>query len=160
MKTKTIHQTVTFACTPHEFYEIIMDSKKHTAFMIDPAKMSRKVGGKFTAAGGYIQGKNLKLVKDKKIVQLWRGGDFPEGHMSTVTFELQKVATGTKLVFTHEGVPMENYKSINSGWKTYYWDKIKKGLAGLKAKSTWKFCSRKHIYMGPRCRVCWKGARK
>jgi len=125
MKTKTIRQTVTFACTPHEFYEIIMDSKKHMLHMGDPAKISRKVGGKFMASGGYIEGKNLELVKDTKIVQSWRGSDFPKGHMSTVTFELKKVKAGTKLIFTHEGVPEKNYKNIDSGWKTYYWNKIK-----------------------------------
>ncbi len=135
MKTKTIRQTVIFSCTPHEFYEIIMDSKKHSFYTGDEAKMSRKEGGEFIAAAGYIEGKNLKLVKDKMIVQSWRGGDFPEGHMSKVVFELKKDKTGTKLTFTHEGVPEKNYKNINTGWKTYYWDKIKAKLANPKHKS-------------------------
>ena len=83
---KSIHQSVTFSASPHEVYELLMDSKKHAAFSGEAASISRKVGGKIKAYGDYIEGKNLELEADKKIVQLWRASDWPKGQYSTVTF--------------------------------------------------------------------------
>src|SRR5271157_5085266 len=97
MKTKTIRQTVEFKVVPHEVYEALMNSKKHSEFSGEEAKISRKVGGKNSAYSGYIDGKNVKLVADKKIVQKWRGSDWPESHYSIATFEMKKIPGGTKL---------------------------------------------------------------
>ena len=126
MKTKTIKQIVNFNTTPHEVYEALMDSKKHTEFTVASAKISRKVGGKFTAYDGYIEGTNLELALGKKIVQKWRGSDWPKRHYSVATFLLQKIKTGTKLKFVQTGVPDEQYKPISHGWHEHYWDKMKR----------------------------------
>ena len=72
---KVIHQTVTLKVPPHEVYEALMDSRKHAAFTGGKAKISRAVGGKFSAYDNYIAGKNVDLVPDKKIVQDWRAVD-------------------------------------------------------------------------------------
>src|SRR6266498_3601 len=55
MRTKTIRQSVTFNVVPHEVFEALMDSKKHAKFTGAPAKISRKIGGKFMAHGDYIE---------------------------------------------------------------------------------------------------------
>lgn len=128
VKTKTIKQTATFKALPHEIYEMLMDSKLHSKFTEAKANISRKVGGKFTAYDGYIQGKNLELVKDRKIVQAWREPDFPKNHWSTVTYLLSRNGNGTKLSFTHSGVPLSEYKDIKKGWREFYWEKIKAQL--------------------------------
>jgi activator of HSP90 ATPase len=121
MGTKTIRQSATFKTGPHAIYEMLMDSRKHRQFTGEKAAISRKVGGKFTAYDGYISGINLELVKDKKIVQSWRGSDWPEGHFSRVTYSLKKVAGGTRLAFRQSGVPDKHYKGIRQGWIDYYW---------------------------------------
>jgi activator of HSP90 ATPase len=100
MKTKKIKQTVTFKSPPSEIYELLMESEKHSIITGAEAKISRKVGGKISAYEGYITGKNVELVEDKKIVQKWRASDWPDGHYSEVTFELKKIKSGTKLIFT------------------------------------------------------------
>ena len=128
MKTKTIKQTAVFKVSPHEVYEALMDSKKHSEFSGEDAKISRKVGGSFSAYSGYAVGKNLKLVADKKIVQSWRGSDWPEGHYSTATFKLKKIPGGTKLIFTQTDVPEEFYADVSDGWKEFYWKKMKEML--------------------------------
>ena len=125
MKTKTIHQSVTFKASPHDVYEALMDSKKHSKFTGFKASISREVGGKINAYGGYIEGVNVKLVPDKNIVQKWRGSDWPDEHYSTVTFELKKSGKGTKLIFTQIDVPEEHYEPVNKGWVEHYWDKMK-----------------------------------
>lgn len=128
IKTKTVKQVILFRGAPHELYEMIMDSKKHAGFSGSSAKMSRKVGAAFAAYGGWIKGKNLKLIPDRLIVQSWRGTDWPKNHYSKVMFLFTKTKTGTKLTFSQTGVPAEKYVHINKGWREQYWAKIKKLL--------------------------------
>lgn len=128
MKTKTIKQKVTFKANQIDVYEVLMDSKKHSVFSGGKAKISRKVGGKFSAYDGYATGKNIELVPGQKIVQTWHASDWEEDVISTVTFELQPIKTGTELIFTHEGVPAEHSKSIAQGWKDFYWAPMKELL--------------------------------
>ncbi len=122
---KTIRQIVNFQATPHEVFEALMDSKKHCAFTSSKVSISRKVGGKFSVYDNYATGKNLILIKDKKIVQTWRASDWPNGHFSKVTFLLTKTKTGTKLTFTQQGMPEDQYKEISKGWYDFYWNPIK-----------------------------------
>ena len=128
MKTKTIQQSVTFKMSPHEVYEALMDSRKHSKFTGDKAKISRKVGGAFTAYDGYIEGVNLELVPDIKIVQSWHGTDWPKGHYSRVIFSLEEVSSGTRLTFTQTGVPEQHYYEISQGWQDYYWTPMRELL--------------------------------
>ncbi|MDP3046965.1 MAG: SRPBCC family protein [Chloroflexota bacterium] len=126
---KIIRQVVTFEASPHEVYEALMDSKKHSAFTGDQASISRQVGGSIQAGDGYISGTNLELIPDQKIVQAWRGSDFPEGVMSKATFSLKDVDGGTRLTFTHSGVPDELFDSIKNGWVEFYWQPLAAWLA-------------------------------
>lgn len=128
MKTKTIRQTVTFKASPHAVYEALMDSRKHARFTGAKARISRKVKGRFTAYDGYIEGVHLNLVPDKKIVQSWRGSDWPEGHFSRATFLLKKTKSGVRLTFTQSRVPVQHYRDISQGWRDYYWKPIKEML--------------------------------
>jgi activator of HSP90 ATPase len=126
---KVIRQSVTFEATPHEIYEMLMDSRKHAKFTGERASISRKVGGKIMASDGYITGTNLELDPDKKIVQAWHASDWPADHVSRVTFCLVAVKHGTRLIFTHRGVPDEYHESIKQGWIDYYWIPMKAQLA-------------------------------
>jgi activator of HSP90 ATPase len=123
---KIIRQQVTFAATPHAVYEALMDSRKHARFTDARARISRKIGGVITAYGGYITGTNLTLVPDRKIVQSWHAADWPEGHLSTVTFNLKPIPGGTRLTFSHRDVPPEQVEEISQGWKDNYWEPMKR----------------------------------
>jgi activator of HSP90 ATPase len=125
VKTKSIKQVVIFKASPEEVYETLMDSKRHSAFSGGKAKISRKAGGTFNAYDGWIEGKNVKIVPNKIIVQKWRGEDWPKAHYSVATFKLEKKGTGTKLTFTQKDVPLDKVKDITSGWKEHYWNKMK-----------------------------------
>lgn len=129
---KTIKQIVVIKASPEQVYDALMESKKHVAFTHDKAKISKKVDGKFSAYGRYITGKNLELIRGKKIYQSWHASDWPEGWNSKVTFIFDKIKEGTKdstrLTFTHEGVPSEYYESIKKGWIDFYWDPLKEYL--------------------------------
>lgn len=124
---KTIEQTVTFKASPHDVYEALMDSEKHTKFTGAKASISREVGGAFTAYDGALSGTILELVADTKIVQSWRGSDegWVPGHYSTATFSLEAIDGGTRLSFVQTGVPEQRFEQISQGWHTYYWPKMK-----------------------------------
>lgn len=128
MKTKDIKQSVLFKASPKEIYNALMDSKKHSKFTGDTAKIGKKVGDTFTAYGGYIEGKNLELIPEKKIIQSWRAEDWEAGYYSIATFKLTKVKSGTKLDFTHKGVPENQLKDIKQGWIDFYWTPMKELL--------------------------------
>ncbi len=128
MKTKTINQTVTFNATPHEVYEMLMDSKKHAELVGASARITKKVGAKFSIYDGEIEGENLELVPDKKIVQSWRYNDWPESHFSKATFLLEESGGGTKLTFTQTDVPENKYEDVAQGWHDYYWQPMKEIL--------------------------------
>ena len=128
--TRTIEQTVTFKASPHDVYESLMDSAKHSEFTGAKARISREVGGAFTAYDGALSGTNLELVADTKIVQSWRGSDegWVPGHYSTATFSLEAIDSGTRLNFVQTEVPEQSFEQINHGWQNYYWLKMKEFL--------------------------------
>jgi activator of HSP90 ATPase len=129
MATRTIKQTAVIkGATPADIYGTLMDSQRHGALSGQPAKVSTRVGGKWSV-GHDLEGKNLKLTKDKRIVQTWRANGWPKGTYSKATFALSKAASGTRITFTQTGVPSEAYKEISSGWKAYYWAPLRKQFA-------------------------------
>jgi len=128
METKTIQQLATFGAPPMDIYEMLMDSKKHAALSGEPAALSRKVGGSFTAWGNHISGFNLALRPGHKIVQAWRTLDWPADHYSIAIFELNAVDGGTKLNFTQIGVPAHRFEGHCRGWTQTYWTPMKEIL--------------------------------
>ena len=129
MANKTLKQTRTFNAPAKDVYEMLMDSKKHSKLTGATAKISTKEGGKFTAHNGWASGENVELKPGKKIVQTWRGMEWPEGHYSRTTYSFASAGRGkTKLTFTQSGIPEEMYDHIKQGWIDHYWDKIAKTL--------------------------------
>ena len=130
VKVLTIRQTASFAAEPAVVYEMIMDEAKHAAFTGAPASISREKLGTFSAHGGYCTGVHMELIEGKRIVQTWRGSDWPEGHFSIATFDFEAVPGGTDLTFTQVGVPEMHYVGIESGWNEHYWQPMKEMLEG------------------------------
>jgi activator of HSP90 ATPase len=125
----SVHHEVTFAAKPAEVYEALMDSRRHAAFSGVPAKISRVEGGAFHCYDGSIEGRNVELREGSRIVQAWRIADWDDGIYSIVRFELSKTKTGTQLVFDHTGIPEAARDGIEDGWKSHYWEPIRKYLS-------------------------------
>ena len=123
---KTIRQSVTLKATPEEIFEVLLDSRKHAKLTGSAAKIDRAVGGTFSAYDGYIEGKNVEIVRNKRILQLWRGSDWPPGHYSRASFVFHKISGGTHLSFRQSNVPDGQYKSIKQGWIDFYWEPMRK----------------------------------
>jgi uncharacterized protein YndB with AHSA1/START domain len=126
MKTRTIRQSVFLPASPEVVFDTLMTVKGHSGFSGAPARISRKVGATFNVWGGYIHGKNLELIRGKKIVQSWRPSEesWPEDYYSTVSFTLAPVKGGTRLTFIHSGVLADHAGHLASGWKKSYWDPL------------------------------------
>jgi uncharacterized protein YndB with AHSA1/START domain len=92
--TPVIQQTVRFRATPELLFEMYVDPRKHSAFTGMPARVSRKVNGKFTAFGGAIFGKNLLVVPGKRIVQLWRANHWKKEDSSILILTFSHVTGG------------------------------------------------------------------
>jgi activator of HSP90 ATPase len=127
---QTINQTVIFSASPHEVFEALMDEKIHTRFTASAAKISRQVGGTFTAYDGYISGKNIELIPDRQIVQEWRAVDWEPQQTSLITFKFSVVPEGTQLVFTHSGLPEGSEDDFAQGWIDNYWNPMRNMFAG------------------------------
>jgi uncharacterized protein YndB with AHSA1/START domain len=128
VNTKTIRQTVRFPASPRTVYELLMDSRKHAALSGEPARISRRVGGTFTAWGCHISGINLVLKPGRRIVQAWRATGWWPDHYSIVVFDIKKTPRGSTLTFTQIGVPPHRYSGHNRGWIEAYWTPMKEAL--------------------------------
>jgi len=124
---KIIEEEIIIRCSPHEIYEAFMDSKKHSKFTESKVKISREIGGSFSIYEGSINGKNIELIQDKKIVQTWRSEDenWPKGYYSTITLILEPVNNGTLIKFKQVDIPESSCESIKEGWDLFYWDPLK-----------------------------------
>jgi activator of HSP90 ATPase len=125
MNDKTIVQLAVFEAGARRVYDALMNPIRHSKFTGDKATVNARVGGGFTAYGGYITGSFLEIDPGKKTVQRWRAADWPEGVFSTVTIELQEKRGVTTLHFTQEGVPEEFAEAIAQGWHDFYWDRLR-----------------------------------
>jgi activator of HSP90 ATPase len=126
---KAIEQSVRFSATPEELFEMYLDSKKHSASTGGAAVMSRKVGGKFTAWHGQLNGKNLLIVKNRMIVQEWRSSQWKASDLpSILTLTFSKAPGGGQVDLTHVNVPEHDHAGVTKGWKKYYWEPWKKYL--------------------------------
>ena len=128
---KTIKQKVRFKAAPRIVYELLADSRKHSAVTGGKASISRKVGGRFSADANGSTGINVDLVPARRIVQAWRDERFPEGIFSMVTVNLTASGDGgTELVLTHRGVPKDLIPRTEQVWRDQYWNKMKAYLRG------------------------------
>ncbi len=92
------------------------------------AVMSDQVGAKFELWDGDMFGTNAEVIANKKLVQDWFGGDWPEP--SKVTFNLSEKDGVTEVELVHENLPDKEASDFESGWRNYYLGSIKKMLEG------------------------------
>ena len=138
---ESVHQETNFKASRKPVYEALTDAKQFDQIIQlsgviqsmrlgdKPAEISREVGGAFTLFGGYITGRHVELMPNKRIVQTWRAGKWAPGVYSIAKFELVEQGSGTKVVFDHTGFPKGEAEVLASGWKAHYWEPLEKLLA-------------------------------
>jgi activator of HSP90 ATPase len=138
---EAIHQEPLIKASAKRIYEALTDAKQFDKIIQlsgvmqsmhlgdKPAEISHEVGGPFALFGGYITGRHVELVANKRIVQAWRTGAWPQGVYSIARFELVEDGAATKIVFDHAGFPKGEAEHLASGWNEHYWEPLEKLLA-------------------------------
>jgi activator of HSP90 ATPase len=138
---EAIHQEAVFKASLKRVYEALTDTKQFDKVIQlsgvrqsmppggKPTEISREVGGAFTLFGGYITGRHIELLPDKRIVQAWPVGSWDPGVYSIAKFELAEHGSGTRIVFDHTGFPKGDAEHLAAGWKEHYWEPLEKFLA-------------------------------
>ena len=123
---KTIKKAYIIAAPISEVWSALVDTLIIDEWGGGPSQMDDKVGTKFQLWGGDIHGKNLEVIKEKKLVQEWFGGDWPKP--SVVTFILKVQDNKTILELEQSNVPDEEVDDIDQGWDDYYLGPLKEML--------------------------------
>jgi len=138
---EAIHQEVTFPAGAKRLYEALTGASQFQKMELlsaamksidetsHPAMINREPGGSFSLFGGYIVGRQIELVPDRRIVQAWRTENWGPGIYSVVRFEFDEHDGTTKLVFDHAGFPAGLAGHLASGWYANYWEPLKKLVA-------------------------------
>jgi len=89
------------------------------------ASISERIGDIFNASDGYIEGKNLELDPNKRILQSWRTSQFEEHEEdSKIEILLNEVDGQTELVLHHTCLP-ESGEHYKEGWINHYFEPMK-----------------------------------
>jgi activator of HSP90 ATPase len=122
MPQPAIIQSVKFSFPPATLFEMYMDSAKHTAATGQPAKISRRAGGRFTAFGGALWGRNLLIIPNQMIVQAWRSTGWKRGDSDSIlVLQFSKAPGGSQVDLVHVNVPVQDHQGVTKGWEKYYW---------------------------------------
>jgi activator of HSP90 ATPase len=124
-----IKQSVTIKTTPDHLYKALMSAKEFSKLTGAPAEIANDEGGAFSCFGGQITGRHIELSPNKRIVQAWRAGPWPEGVYSIVRFEIGKSGASTKIELEHTGYPDGAEEHLESGWRKMYWEPLKAHLS-------------------------------
>ncbi len=122
---RPVHHEVDLPATPRDVFDAYLDSRRHARITGGPAKMGRREGERFSA-GDYISGFNLEIVPARRIVQAWRGSDWPEGEYSILRLELRPRGKGCRLVVDHIGIPEAFREGVDEGWYQFYWEPMQR----------------------------------
>jgi activator of HSP90 ATPase len=115
---KTFKKTFKINAEPSDIYSALTNQYTIELWSGYPAVMSEETGSEFSLWEGDITGKNLELVKDKKVVQEWYFGDQPE--KSIVTITIQPDREDSIVTVEHTNIPDSDFAEIAEGWREYY----------------------------------------
>jgi activator of HSP90 ATPase len=140
---EAIHQEPVFKASRKRVYEALTDANQFGKVVELSAAMksggmktggalvtiSREAGGAFSAFGGYVTGRQIELVPNERIVQVWRAGSWDPGSYSIARFVLVEQGSETKIKFDHTGFPKGQAEHLAEGWRVNYWEPLAKVLA-------------------------------
>ena len=123
-----IHQEVDFKATPARIYEVMLDAKQFATCTKDAAEIEPRAGAPFKLFGGRIEGRNVELVPNQRIVQAWRPSYWPAGVYSIVKFELLARNSEPASSSITRGLLNDKWAGLNEGWGSHYWEPLHKYL--------------------------------
>lgn len=125
---KSLNFEEEFKCTAADFYESLTREELVSRFTQGQAKVVAKVGGEFSLFGGNVEGEFVELTKDKTIKQKWRFKNWPAGHYSSVSFEIETRDDCVLVKLRQTDVPGHEYEKVKEGWKRFYFEPMRRIL--------------------------------
>jgi activator of HSP90 ATPase len=125
----SIHQTIEYKAAATRIYEALLDARQFSAFTKDTAEVQAQPGAAFRLFGGRIEGRNIELIPNRRIVQAWRPSYWDAGVYSIVKIELVASGGGTRVVLDHAGFAEDKWEGLNDGWPKMYWEPLHKYLS-------------------------------
>jgi len=114
-----------FNISPEKLFNAWLDSETHSIMTGGEANCSSEINHTFDAWDGYISGKNLEIILNKKIVQTWRTTDFEDYHPdSIITIEFREKGDNCELILSHINIPDVD-ADYQEGWNEYYFKPMK-----------------------------------
>jgi len=111
--------------TAESIYNAWMDSEKHSEMTGGAANISNVIGAGFDAWDGYIEGENIKLEPNKKILQSWRTPEFEDDEPDSIVEILLSEKDGqTEITLIHTNLP-DHGEQYRQGWDDYYFQPMK-----------------------------------
>jgi activator of HSP90 ATPase len=124
---KVIEQTINFkGVTASELFDIYVNPAKHSAIH-NGAKtfISDKEGDNFSLLDGNLNGRNLLVLRDRMIVQSWRGNVWKDDDLDSVlTLTFHNTTNGAKIEMVHCCTPTQ----FQELWDEVYWKPLRKYL--------------------------------
>ncbi len=120
-----IHQTIKIKASPERIYSALLSADEFGQVTGAPAEIAQVEGGAFSCFGGQIVGRHIELDPNKRIVQAWRAGPWPEGAYSIVKFEIAEAGATSTLSLEHTGFPEGTEAHLEGGWHKMYWEPLK-----------------------------------
>lgn len=111
----------TIRASAETIYTAWLSTQGHTLMTGSPAKVDGRVRGEFTAWDGYIWGTFVELEANRRIVQAWRTGEFPDdADDSRVEVLLEEMDGKTKVTLIHSNIPEGQADDYKQGWEDFY----------------------------------------
>ncbi len=124
-----INQEINLDAPASQIYDILTGSAVFSEVTGNsPTEIEAVEGGLFSCFGGMIIGRNIEMVKDKRIVQAWRAKPWEEGQYSLVRFDITDKGPQSLITLTHSAFPAGFKEHLDKGWHDNYWEPIKKYL--------------------------------
>ncbi|HEX7568059.1 MAG TPA: SRPBCC domain-containing protein [Anaerolineaceae bacterium] len=121
MMAEKLNLSTLIPAEPEKVYLAWLDSAGHTAITGSPAKIDGRIGGKFTAWDGYIEGTTLELQPFQRILQSWRTSEFPDSSPnSQLEMLFEPAEGGTRLTLIHTNIPDGQAEEYRQGWEDFY----------------------------------------
>lgn len=119
-----------FNSSAKAIYTAWLSSQEHARMTGGEATISDHIGDSFSTWDGYIEGKNIELIPNQKIVQSWRTSQFDtDQDDSIVTITLTEENEMTALVLVHSNLTDKDYH-YKQGWIDHYFEPMKAYFGG------------------------------
>lgn len=124
----SIRQSISIRCSPERLYGAMISDAQFGQATGAPANIAAEEGGPFSCFGGQITGRQIELKTNRRIVQAWRAGSWPEGVYSVVRFDIVRENGSTTVTMDQSGFPDGDKPHLEAGWHKMYWTPLKAHL--------------------------------